>query len=275
VGTEEHEIFEFRQAPYTDEIESALRPHIKTLQMLCDNPDGEYPYIPAAVFSQAQKKAKSSKGREGERKGGVPYTGPLESTDCAQVANWIYNCVSGTKNSVPSWMGRVPLAHAYTILIAHRNHTEILEEIQDNSNYADLDRQAAIFEIAWVYQKRPKFRFADIDHECLNIFEERLFEQSFQAGRAGNHQWGLDVGPHQDNWNPYANILEHWNHDDRDDQSESELQVSFQLFRVIFRSQSIPDSPAQPITGRWFNRTMMEIHVPSAILKYPAELQKR
>ncbi|KAJ7839890.1 hypothetical protein B0H13DRAFT_1649979 [Mycena leptocephala] len=72
-----------------------------------------------------------------------------------------------------------------------------------------MDRQAAIFEIAWVYQKRPKFRFADIDHECLNIFEERLFEQSFQAGRAGNHQWGLDVGPHQDNWNPCANIPEH------------------------------------------------------------------
>ncbi|KAJ7870391.1 hypothetical protein B0H13DRAFT_1550931, partial [Mycena leptocephala] len=56
----------------------------------------------------------------------------------------------------------------------------------------------------------------DIDHECLNIFEERLFEKSFQAGRAGNHQWGLDVGPHQDHWNPYANIPEHWNHDDRD-----------------------------------------------------------
>ncbi|KAJ7849449.1 hypothetical protein B0H13DRAFT_1906183 [Mycena leptocephala] len=36
-------------------------------------------------------------------------------------------------------------------------------------HYADMDRQAAIFEIPWVYQKRPKFRFADIDHECLNI----------------------------------------------------------------------------------------------------------
>ncbi|KAF8176214.1 hypothetical protein K438DRAFT_1478619, partial [Mycena galopus ATCC 62051] len=56
----------------------------------------------------------------------------------------------------------------------------------------------------------------DIDHECLNIFEERLFEQSRVAGRAGNQQWGLDIGTHQDNWNPYAGLPADWNHGDRD-----------------------------------------------------------
>ncbi|KAJ6516560.1 hypothetical protein C8R47DRAFT_960861 [Mycena vitilis] len=60
---------------------------------------------------------------------------------------------------------------------------------------------------------------------CLNVFEERLFEYSLAAGRAGNQQWGLDAGPHQDNWNPYANIPAHWNHDDRENESESELEV--------------------------------------------------
>ncbi|KAJ7140756.1 hypothetical protein C8R44DRAFT_533038, partial [Mycena epipterygia] len=52
-----------------------------------------------------------------------------------------------------------------------------------------------------------------------------LFEDSFAAGRAGNQQWGLDVGPHQNGWNPYTNIPRHWNHGDREDESESELQV--------------------------------------------------
>ncbi|KAJ7679983.1 hypothetical protein B0H17DRAFT_897559, partial [Mycena rosella] len=52
-----------------------------------------------------------------------------------------------------------------------------------------------------------------------------LFENSCQAGRAGNEQWGLDAGPHQDDWSPYTHIPSHWNHGDRDE-SESENQVS-------------------------------------------------
>ncbi|KAJ7441030.1 hypothetical protein B0H11DRAFT_1640926, partial [Mycena galericulata] len=52
-----------------------------------------------------------------------------------------------------------------------------------------------------------------------------LFEDSCAAGCAGNRQWGLDVGPHQNGWNPYADIPAHWHHEDRNDESESELQV--------------------------------------------------
>ncbi|KAF8185366.1 hypothetical protein K438DRAFT_1436931, partial [Mycena galopus ATCC 62051] len=56
----------------------------------------------------------------------------------------------------------------------------------------------------------------DVDRECLGYFEERLFENSKRAGQAGNHQWGLDAGAHQDRWNPYADIPYEWNHEDRD-----------------------------------------------------------
>ncbi|KAJ6457808.1 hypothetical protein C8R47DRAFT_1203316 [Mycena vitilis] len=223
-ATEEDEVFEFRQAAYTDEIESALRPHIDTLQRLVDDPDGYYPNVPAAVYARQQETADTTKGTEMLRHGGIPYTGNLPSIDCARIANWVYHCVSGAKNSVVKWMGRVPLAHAYLILIAYRNQADILTEIEHSAKHINMDRQAAIFDIAWRYQKRPgSFRFVDVDHECLNIFEERLFEYSLAAGRAGNQQWGLDVGPHQDNWNPYSGTPTHWNHDDRDNQSESEL----------------------------------------------------
>ncbi|KAJ7658638.1 hypothetical protein DFH06DRAFT_1407053, partial [Mycena polygramma] len=224
-GVEEDEVFEFLRAPYTEEIETALRPHIDILQQLRDDPDGHYPLIPASVFSSQQRFAKSSKGSEMMRHGGIPHTGDLRSTDCAGVANWVHHCVRGAKNSTSSWMGRVPLAHAYTLLIAHRHHTEILAEIDAKPKYASMDRQVAILELAWTRQKRPMHRYPDVDHECLNIFEERLFEYSFATGRAGNHQWGLDIGPHQEGWNPYANIPAHWNHDDREDESESELAV--------------------------------------------------
>ncbi|THU75885.1 hypothetical protein K435DRAFT_880024 [Dendrothele bispora CBS 962.96] len=33
--------------------------------------------------------------------------------------------------------------------------------------------------------------------------ERIMFDQSEKAGQAGNQQWGLDAGPHEDGWNPY------------------------------------------------------------------------
>jgi len=64
---------------------------------------------------------------------------------------------------------------------------------------------------------------ADVDLECLTALEERMFERSNRAGASGNWQWGLDVGEHQDRWNPYNGLPTHWNFDDRD-QHESELE---------------------------------------------------
>ncbi|KAG2338085.1 hypothetical protein BDR05DRAFT_969525, partial [Suillus weaverae] len=42
----------------------------------------------------------------------------------------------------------------------------------------------------------------DVDLECLSVFEQRLFEKSAQSGSAGNYQWGLDAGSHQDGFHP-------------------------------------------------------------------------
>ncbi|KAK0479331.1 hypothetical protein IW261DRAFT_1420054 [Armillaria novae-zelandiae] len=43
----------------------------------------------------------------------------------------------------------------------------------------------------------------DVDMEALCILEDRMFDRSEDAGIAGNFQWGLDVGMHQDNWCPW------------------------------------------------------------------------
>ena len=53
---------------------------------------------------------------------------------------------------------------------------------------------------------------------------QAMFETSMRAGQAGHYQWGLDAGPHQNDWSPYDNRPAHWNRDDRDG-SESELMV--------------------------------------------------
>jgi hypothetical protein len=63
----------------------------------------------------------------------------------------------------------------------------------------------------------------------LEGLEELMFERSALAGNAGHSQWGLDAGHHQDGWNPYAGIPDHWNHRDCESdlsESEGELQVS-------------------------------------------------
>ena len=42
--------------------------------------------------------------------------------------------------------------------------------------------------------------------ECLSQLEQGMFEVSAQADIAGNYQWGLDAGHHQDNCDPYSGL---------------------------------------------------------------------
>ncbi|KAF9523701.1 hypothetical protein CPB83DRAFT_748813, partial [Crepidotus variabilis] len=53
------------------------------------------------------------------------------------------------------------------------------------------------------------FMEVDVEKESLELLEEQMFEMSKQAGVAGNRQWGLDAGSHQDDWNPYDGLPEH------------------------------------------------------------------
>lgn len=76
------------------------------------------------------------------------------------------------------------------------------------------------------------FANINVDKECLEQLEEAMFEQSAQAGRAGNYQWGLDVGDHQEGWNPYDGTPIEWNHNDRDS-SEGEYKVRGKMFKQI------------------------------------------
>ncbi|KAG1853031.1 hypothetical protein F4604DRAFT_1629001, partial [Suillus subluteus] len=63
---------------------------------------------------------------------------------------------------------------------------------------------------------------ADVDLECLTILEARMFEDSEEAGLAGNRQWGLDAGQHHRRWDVYLNIPTEWVLGR--DYSESELE---------------------------------------------------
>ncbi|KAJ7579870.1 hypothetical protein C8J56DRAFT_795722 [Mycena floridula] len=53
-----------------------------------------------------------------------------------------------------------------------------------------------------------------VDREALSNLEAAMFEDSNEAGRAGNSQWGLDAGYYQGCWNPYYDLLPEWSYDD-------------------------------------------------------------
>ncbi|KAJ7127204.1 hypothetical protein C8R44DRAFT_617728, partial [Mycena epipterygia] len=46
----------------------------------------------------------------------------------------------------------------------------------------------------------------DVDHECLGLLEQWMFESSDRAGIAGEEQWGLDAGKNQGGWVPYTGL---------------------------------------------------------------------
>ncbi|KAJ7315596.1 hypothetical protein DFH08DRAFT_820517 [Mycena albidolilacea] len=138
---------EFRHIPYTDEID----PHLAQLQRLHDYPSGPHPNIPAVQVALRNLSAKGP-GSEALRGGGISSTSELEMIDCARVVNRFYRNIVGAAHSVVQWFGRAPLAHAYTILIAHLNHESIQDVMNDDPDYAQMDREAAAFQIAWEFQ---------------------------------------------------------------------------------------------------------------------------
>jgi len=150
----------------------------------------------------------------------VPYVGSLSLTIRAQISNWFDVKIGRQdKKKQRQWLGRLPIAHAYTIYIAM-----ILKADRGNETLSDGE----LFKKAWKAQfsGTPSVLMdVDVDKDCLYILEEEMFERSARAGIAGHRQWGLDAGEHDD-WDPYANSPSSFNHGDRIE-SESELEVSF------------------------------------------------
>ncbi|KAG1717558.1 hypothetical protein EDB19DRAFT_2001825 [Suillus lakei] len=114
------------------------------------------------------------------------------------------------------------------------NKRSILEADPSYPRDGTTDTQEEfILEATWATLLEQTGRSTDVTHtdvdlECLSAFEQHLFEKSARSGSAGNFQWGLDAGNHQDSWDPYAGLPSHWNHEDHNegdpDYDENELE---------------------------------------------------
>jgi len=123
------------------------------------------------------------------------------------------------------WLGLLPLVHTYTLWLV-----SLLCKNRSKLQKFDINDDNQVLEAAWRLQTThsPEVVWKsqiDVDKECLERLEEEMFERSALAGIAGNYQWGLDAGDHQEGWNPFAGTPEYWNHNDRDSSSEDEYKV--------------------------------------------------
>jgi hypothetical protein len=192
-----------------------LTPWEPILKQLLDAPDTvDADEVPAKAWLEETAKNK----KRNINKELVPYVGSLSLTIRAQISNWFDVKIGQDKKKQRQWLGRLPIAHAYTIYIAMN-----LKADRGNETLSDGE----LFEKAWKAQfsGTPSVLMdVDVDKDCLYILEEEMFERSARAGIAGHRQWGLDAGEH-DNWDPYTGSPSSFKHGDRIE-SESELEVS-------------------------------------------------
>jgi hypothetical protein len=186
--------------PYNTEIRKVLQPHLRILQNLALDPDSisSHDYIPVLQY----------KGRKNEWKN---FFGGVTLDDQARINNYMHRQLKNLpKNFHPSIMD-LPLAHAWTLLVAHRYHSDFLN-MKDcpSNNFIALEK--FILDQAWnrlnVYtglslDGSVKLEPVDVDMEAIELLDWAMFDRSKEAGLAGNQQWGLDKGGHEDGWNPY------------------------------------------------------------------------
>jgi hypothetical protein len=190
--------------PYNAEIDSALQPHIKSLRRLLHSAKAaDVRLVPAKGWLDKRDPQRTL----------IPCVGNLSVTNRARIANWFETHVAVDKKLRNNWLGLLPLAHAFTLFIA----SQLISNPPPKTNTKELSEER-LLEMAWEIQTKGDeaslWKGIDVECECLARLEEELFERSRAAGIAGDYQWGLDAGDHQEAWNPYAGLPAHWHHED-------------------------------------------------------------
>ena len=199
--------------PYGAEVDKALSPARDRLREILLSPD-DVPSeeVPAKKWLEDQKKSLT--------KTLIPFVGALSVSERAQIANWFETHISLTQDTRVLWLGRLPIAHAHTVFIAFRMHQD--------PHYKGLRANLReLFSKAWEVQLTGAptiLNSIDIDAESMETLEEEMFEHSNRTGPSGNEQWGLDVGHHQDGWNPYSGVPKTW-HEKKREGNEAECEV--------------------------------------------------
>ncbi|KAL0056906.1 hypothetical protein AAF712_016479 [Marasmius tenuissimus] len=188
---------------YTTEIHRALEPYTEALKRRIFTPEtcnpADYPSI------QYQKDHKTRI---------VPLTGGLPHSTRSRVINWMFNIIPGLKEQKDfTWVTDGGLQEALMRLIAQRDYQEFAN--LKGCPKTGHKKQRFIYAKAWdrldkytgqTQDGRPQPVIEDVDRQALSLLEDAMFLPELNPGLAGEQQWGLDVGIHQDNWDPYIHF---------------------------------------------------------------------
>ncbi len=215
---------------FNSEVEKALFPHRQVLVDLVDSPNHvDDTIVPAKVWLKSRKKIPLV----------LHWNGGLTLNDLARINNYFFRRVLKMCKGFPiDWVTGLAMYHARTLLVAYR-HRDLFLQDEDCPPTSDIEAVNCFVEQkAWerlvgytgcTTDGKPKPDAVDVDMEALILLEMRMFDRSEDAGIAGNHQWGLDVGMHQDGWYPWSSNGPEGEKQVREG-NESELEVSpFQL----------------------------------------------
>ncbi|KAF9060861.1 hypothetical protein BDP27DRAFT_1429567 [Rhodocollybia butyracea] len=197
------------------EIQNVLMPHRKVLLELAIDP---------TRFGVKQIPALSLQSGRHLMANPLVYTGGLLDTELAAINAWVHTRFPKSAEMDHLKMLHNSIAHARTLLVAHKFHSELAEVAADADNL-HLKAWERLTEWTGLTAdgKAKKARGADVNFEAIALLDKVMFDESVNAGMAGNHQWGLDVGPHELAWSPNMSGPSVTNAPLRDGDNEIEL----------------------------------------------------
>ncbi|KAF9072159.1 hypothetical protein BDP27DRAFT_1418301 [Rhodocollybia butyracea] len=116
------------------------------------------------------------------RFGPLVYTGGLLDTELAAINAWVHTQFPKSAETDHLKMLHNSISHARTLLVAHKFHSELAADA-DNLHLKAWER---LIEWTGLTADGKAKKARGLGSRCM----------------AGNHQWGLDVGPHELAWSP-------------------------------------------------------------------------
>ena len=177
-----------------------MRPHREILEKLIKSPTTVDPNrVPAMQWQQKEKK---NRGRPWYT--AVIFAGHVSVCDMAEINNWIDTQIpgAGTTCGRTRWAGTgtLPLAHARTLLLAHR-YAEAIRLLKDFPQGSDEATQQQFgLKCAWKMLGDERREPVDVDREAVADLEAAMFAET---PKVTYRQWGTGAGAHQDDWDPY------------------------------------------------------------------------
>jgi hypothetical protein len=182
-------------------MNDVLQPHLSTLKLLVGSQDTlDDTDIPVLRETRGTKDHSfASLVVDANR-------GALTLRELAAINNWLHIHIgNGDQKNQVSWFVSLAAAHARTLWCS-----SLVQAHNDSRGGADLDEATALSKAWDVLKSTGRVHKVDINKECIAKLERLMFEVSWRAGKAGDKQWGMNVGDHQANWDPYAIVPIEW-----------------------------------------------------------------